>query len=248
MLEGMGAPIDVTFRHSTACSDPFLLAIAFDEGQLPGERELRHLSLRFYARRGERPLLGEIRLHWRATLTVSGGGLLLFAPRSARNRCLPRLSLYAHHLLHLLRQWKSGPASGMTMSFLERRGAMVSFIRPHPTVLVSAVDELGSNIFPMNIMGHSAPHDSGLHYATTDLQAGWSNALAASSSATCPCGTRRRPTRSRETIPKRPPSGTICRFLPSPRRCSISPSLSLPCGCVSWSWKKFTRSGATASL
>ena len=33
MLEGMAAPIDVTFRHSTACSDPFLLAIAFDEGQ-----------------------------------------------------------------------------------------------------------------------------------------------------------------------------------------------------------------------
>ena len=92
MLEGMGAPIDVTFRHSTACSDPFLLAIAFDQGQLPSEQELRRLSLRFYARRGERPLLGDIRLHWRETLTVSGGSVLLFAPRSARNRCLPRLS------------------------------------------------------------------------------------------------------------------------------------------------------------
>ena len=43
------------------------------------------------------------------------------------------------------------------MSFLERRGAMVSFIRPHPTVLVSAVDELGGNIFPMNIMGALGP-------------------------------------------------------------------------------------------
>jgi flavin reductase (DIM6/NTAB) family NADH-FMN oxidoreductase RutF len=157
MLEGMGAPIDVTFRHSTACSDPFLLAVAFDEGQLPSEQELPGLCLKFYARRGERPLLGDIRLQWRETITVSGGGLLLFAPRSARNRCLPRLSLYAHHSLHLLRQWKSGPASGMTMSFLERRGAMVSFIRPHPTVLVSAVDELGGNIFPMNIMGALGP-------------------------------------------------------------------------------------------
>ena len=38
MLEGMAAPIDVTFRHSTACSDPFLLAIAFDEGHLPNEQ------------------------------------------------------------------------------------------------------------------------------------------------------------------------------------------------------------------
>ena len=176
MLEGMAAPIDVTFRHSTACSDPFLLAIAFDEGQLPSEQDLRRLSLKFYARRRERPLLGDIRLDWRETLTVSGGSLMLFAPSSARNRCLPRLSCYAHHSLHLLRQWKSGPASGMTMSFLERRGAMVLFIRPHPTVLVSAIDELGGNIFPMNIMGHSAPHVSGLPYATTDSQAGWSNA------------------------------------------------------------------------
>jgi flavin reductase (DIM6/NTAB) family NADH-FMN oxidoreductase RutF len=157
MLEGMGAPIDVTFRHSTACSDPFLLAIAFDQGQLPNLQELRRLSLKFYERGGERQLLGDIRLHWKETVAVSGGGLFLFSPRSVRNHCLPRLSLCAHHSLHFLRQWKRRSASGMTMSFLERRGAMVSFIRPHPTVLVSVTDELGGNIFPMNIMGALGP-------------------------------------------------------------------------------------------
>lgn len=157
MLDGMGAPIDVTFRHSTACSDPFLLAIAFDEGQLPNSQELHRLSLKFYERGGERQLLGDIRLHWKETLAVSGGEVLLFAPRSVHNHCLPRLSLCAHHSLHLLRQWKRGSASGMTMSFLERRGAMVSFIRPHPTVLGSVTGELGGNIFPMNIMGALGP-------------------------------------------------------------------------------------------
>jgi flavin reductase (DIM6/NTAB) family NADH-FMN oxidoreductase RutF len=161
MLEGMGAPMDVTFRHSTACSDPFLLAIAFDEGQWPNAQELRRLSLKFYERGGERHLLGDIRLHWNETLTVRGGGLFLFAPRGVRNHCLPRLSLCAHHSLHLLRQWKRRSASGMTMSFLERRGAMVSFIRPHPTVLVSVTDDLGGNIFPMNIMGALGPNRFG---------------------------------------------------------------------------------------
>jgi flavin reductase (DIM6/NTAB) family NADH-FMN oxidoreductase RutF len=157
MLDGMGAPIDVTFRHSTACSEPFLLAIAFDEGQSPNAQELSRLSLKFYERSGQRHLLGEIGLHWKETVAVSGSELLLFAPRSVRNHCLPGLSLCAHHALHLLHQWKSGPTPGMRMSFLERRGAMVSFIRPHPTVLASVAGELGGNIFPMNIMGALGP-------------------------------------------------------------------------------------------
>jgi flavin reductase (DIM6/NTAB) family NADH-FMN oxidoreductase RutF len=39
------------------------------------------------------------------------------------------------------------------MSFLERRAAMVMFIRPHPVSLVSLAGETGGNIFPMNLMG-----------------------------------------------------------------------------------------------
>ena len=39
------------------------------------------------------------------------------------------------------------------MSFLERRAAIVTFIRPHPVSLVSVADKHGGNIFPMNIMG-----------------------------------------------------------------------------------------------
>jgi flavin reductase (DIM6/NTAB) family NADH-FMN oxidoreductase RutF len=156
MLEGLGAPIDVTFRHSTACSDPFLLAIALDQEQLPNSQQLRRLSLKFYERENGH-LLGDIGLRWRETIAVSGAGLLLCAPRSVRNYCLPGLTLWAHHSRHLLHQWKRRSASGMTMSFLERRAAMVSFIRPHPTVLGSVTGKLGGNIFPMNIMGALGP-------------------------------------------------------------------------------------------
>ena len=57
---------------------------------------------------------------------------------------------------------------------------MVSFIRPHPTVLVSVTGKLGGNIFPMNIMGALGPNVSGLHCATTGSPASWSNAPGAS--------------------------------------------------------------------
>lgn len=157
MLEGMGEPIDVTFRHSTACSDPFLIAVALDEGQTPSPEQLRRLSLKFYERDGEHHLLGVIGLRLRETVSISGGKLLFCAPRSVSNYCLRRLSLGAQYSLHLFKQWswqwRSRSATGMKMSFLERRAAMVSFIRPHPTVLVSIAGEFGGNIFPMNIMG-----------------------------------------------------------------------------------------------
>ena len=39
------------------------------------------------------------------------------------------------------------------MSFLDQRAMFVSFIRPHPISLVSIEDEVGGNIFPMNLMG-----------------------------------------------------------------------------------------------
>jgi flavin reductase (DIM6/NTAB) family NADH-FMN oxidoreductase RutF len=157
LLHGMGEAIDVTFRHSTACSAPFLLALAFDEGRSPTPQELRGLSLKFFEREGKGQLLGSIGLQWQEQVSVTGGELHLFSPHSVSNYCLPTLSLWAHYSMHLLRQWKSRAASGMTMSFVERRAAMVSFIRPHPSVLVSVRGELGINIFPMNIMGALGP-------------------------------------------------------------------------------------------
>jgi flavin reductase (DIM6/NTAB) family NADH-FMN oxidoreductase RutF len=157
MLLGMGEPIDVTFRHSTACSAPFLFAIEFDEGRSPTMQELSRLSLNFFEREGKRDLLGSIRLRWREKVSVARGELHLFAPHSVSNHCLSRLSLWAHYSMHLRGQWKSRSTSRMTMSFLERRAAMVSFIRPHPTVLVSVSSALGINMFPMNIMGSLSP-------------------------------------------------------------------------------------------
>jgi flavin reductase (DIM6/NTAB) family NADH-FMN oxidoreductase RutF len=152
-LHGMGIALDVTHRHSTACSDPFTICIAFEEGQRPNDKDLRHLSLKFCERDGQKRVLGEIGLKLTTTISMGGSELLLFEARSSANYCLPSMLLCAHYLLHAYSQWRRVDNSDIKMSFLERRAAMVTFIRPHPVSLVSLVDEYGGNIFPMNIMG-----------------------------------------------------------------------------------------------
>jgi flavin reductase (DIM6/NTAB) family NADH-FMN oxidoreductase RutF len=153
-LHGMDQPIDVTYRQSTACSSPFRICVAFPPERVPTPTQLNRLRLKFSEREGLARLLGEIGLKWTQTLSLGELTLCVFAARSATNYCLPKRTLYPYYLRHLYRTWTNASASShMPMSFLERRAAMVSFIRPHPTVLGSTMDDLGSNLFPMNIMG-----------------------------------------------------------------------------------------------
>ena len=152
-LHGLGAPIDVTSRHSTACSEPFRVCIAFREDEILSEEALARMSLRFCERQGRRRTLGEIALHPKETIAVPGLQIRLFAARSAANYCLPAARLSAHYLLQAYSLRHKPNTSGMTMSFLERRAAMVTFIRPHPVFLGSVVVGDGGNIFPMNLVG-----------------------------------------------------------------------------------------------
>ncbi len=152
-LHGMGPPLDVTLRHSMACAAPFTICIAFDEGQKPSEKDLSCLTLKFCERNGQKRVLGEIDLKLTAIILEVGLALILFEARSSTNYCLPKMRLWAHYLLHAYSQRRKVDTSGMKMSFIERRAAMVMFIRPHPVSLVSVVDDEGGNIFPMNIMG-----------------------------------------------------------------------------------------------
>jgi flavin reductase (DIM6/NTAB) family NADH-FMN oxidoreductase RutF len=152
-LYGMGRPLDVTFRHSMACAAPFTLCVAFDEGQNISEKDFGNLSLRFCERDGQKRMLGEISLKLTATIPMAGMAFVLFEARSSTNYCLPKIRLCSHYLLHSYQQRRKVDTSGMKMSFLERRAAMVMFIRPHPVSLVSLADDAGGNIFPMNIAG-----------------------------------------------------------------------------------------------
>lgn len=152
-LHGMGIPLDVTCRHSMACAAPFTICIAFGEDEVISEKDLRLLSLKFCGRDERQRVLGEIGLKLTTIISAVGMKLILFEARSSTNYCLPTARLWAHYLFHAYSQRRKTDTSGMKMSFLERRAAMVMFIRPHPVSLVSLVGEGGGNIFPMNIMG-----------------------------------------------------------------------------------------------
>jgi flavin reductase (DIM6/NTAB) family NADH-FMN oxidoreductase RutF len=151
-LHGMGSPLDVTGRHSMACAAPFTICIAFDEGQGPSENNRKRLTLKFCERDGQNRVLGEIGLKLTAIIVEAGLALTFFEARSTTNYCLPKIRLWTHYLFHAYSQLRKPDTSDVKMSFLERRAAMVMFIRPHPVSLVSLTGEAGGNIFPMNLM------------------------------------------------------------------------------------------------
>jgi flavin reductase (DIM6/NTAB) family NADH-FMN oxidoreductase RutF len=151
-LHGMGAPRDVTSFYSTACCAPFVLCIAFEKGKEPSEKQLKRLSLEFCERTGQKRVLGKIGLKPAKAVTSTAGGLFFFEVRSSANYCLPSMRLGAHYLRESYSLWRNVNSSGIEMSLLERRAAIVTFIRPHPISLVSVLDSHGGNIFTMNIM------------------------------------------------------------------------------------------------
>jgi hypothetical protein len=152
-LDGAGAPIDVTHRHSMVCAAPLTICVGFDAGQRPSANELTQMKIRLCRRDGPKQILGEVGLRPRATVYRDEADFVLFEPRSAKNFCLSKTRLWIHYLLHADRQRRRDNTNGIRMTFLERRATMVMFIRPHPIVLAS-IGSIGvGNIFPMNLFG-----------------------------------------------------------------------------------------------
>jgi hypothetical protein len=152
-LHGADRPIDVTRCYSMACAAPLTLCIALRRENKEYEQLSRRPSLRFSESSGNNKILGEIFIELVEVELVDDLSLLIFEVRGSKNYCLPVVRQWMHYSLHAFfrRRQKSDP--GIMMSFLEKRSAMVMFIRPHPTVLGSVIDDAGGNVFPMNIMG-----------------------------------------------------------------------------------------------
>ncbi|QNI34041.1 hypothetical protein H7849_09120 [Alloacidobacterium dinghuense] len=151
-LHGLGDPIDVTRRITTACCAPLTIGVSLDEGQRLG-RSRFHALLLFCERTQERRVLGEIRLASKTILPLDGSELILFNVLGSSNYCLPKPRLWAHFVSQAYSNWRNLQSFDVKMTALELRAAIVTFIRPHPLGLVSIVTEAGGNIFPMNLMG-----------------------------------------------------------------------------------------------
>jgi flavin reductase (DIM6/NTAB) family NADH-FMN oxidoreductase RutF len=152
-LHGMGAPLDVTRRYTTACCAPLAIGISLDKGQRLSGKRRDKVSLTFCEKEGQKRLLGEIRLALTTIIPLEGSELTLFRVLGSTNYCLPRMRLWAHYLVQAYSHWRKVRTFDVKMTLLDQRAAMVTFIRPHPLALVSLIGETNGNIFPMNLMG-----------------------------------------------------------------------------------------------
>jgi hypothetical protein len=152
-LRGAAIPLDVTRRFTTACCAPLMICVGLDRNELAGVKLDRRMCLEFRERAGRKRVLGKIRLHRGRILTIGETKFVLFHVRGSVNYCLPRLRLWAHYTEQAYKQWRYVKNPDVKMTQVEQRAAMVTFIRPHPLVLVSLEGESGGNIFPMNLMG-----------------------------------------------------------------------------------------------
>ncbi len=67
-LHGRNIPCDVTFRHSIACTSPFMFCIGFDPEDRSQLLEGSVATLRFEENSGRRNLLGEIEIKLKTIL------------------------------------------------------------------------------------------------------------------------------------------------------------------------------------
>jgi flavin reductase (DIM6/NTAB) family NADH-FMN oxidoreductase RutF len=149
----VGAPLDVTNRHITACCAPLVIGVSMGRGQYTSRKNAAEISLRFHERGGHKRLLGVIRLEPKTTISLDKSELILFNVLGSSNYCLPRLRLWAHYLPQAYLNWRKLHSFDVKMTSLEIRASQVAFIRPHPLMLGSIAGEWGGNIFPMNLLG-----------------------------------------------------------------------------------------------
>lgn len=154
-LHGMGIPIDVTNHHALACAVPLIICVAFKNGTLLAERNLRGLSLRFCEKDGDRQLLGRIGLQYSGISILTNGPVLyFFRVSNARSYCLPIFHLWMSYFLLAYKNWRTPLAPNtMAISFLGMRAMDILFSCPRPIALGSVEQGNFGNMFPMNVMG-----------------------------------------------------------------------------------------------
>ncbi len=112
----------------------------------------QRLALRFQARGAEPILLGEIKLRFHSALAMGERQLCLFRVAGYRNDCVSPLRLWAHHL-HYARGYRPDKNPDVPITLMEARTMIVFFLCPRPVNVVTVMEGVGGNMFPMNLMG-----------------------------------------------------------------------------------------------
>ncbi|HEV2280666.1 MAG TPA: hypothetical protein VGS02_20985 [Acidobacteriaceae bacterium] len=152
-LVGLGAPRDVTQRHSVACAVPFTFCIGFESSARDELTPDKDLALEFCERRNQGRVLGRIKLRFSTAVTMKDYCLGLFEAVECHNFCISRYYLRAHQVFNTIKRWRDTRPDKERVPALDSRCNAVTFICPRPVVLVCVADGKGGNLFPMNLLG-----------------------------------------------------------------------------------------------
>lgn len=152
-LEGFGASLDVTFRHTVACCAPFLVGVFLNNSYRAAVLKSRKVVLKFSESRPPSRLLGELHLKPAKSIPLGESQVMLFRLLGSRNYCLSATRQWAHYLPSAFSNWRNLQSFDVKMTASEMRASYVGFIRPHPIALGSIQGDAGGNMFPMNLMG-----------------------------------------------------------------------------------------------
>jgi flavin reductase (DIM6/NTAB) family NADH-FMN oxidoreductase RutF len=155
-LRGLGSPLDVTECNVIAAARPFTIGVGFEHMPDTDAIQRATLFLDFSDRSGDPSVLGEIQLSCTEAIRIGDGALCLFRSAHSINRCLPKSVVWRRYLDFARQQRRvaKGPSPPETKMIIREFFALSTFyICPRPVVLVSVVDGLASNLFPMDLIG-----------------------------------------------------------------------------------------------
>src|SRR5207247_3774103 len=157
LLDGLGAPLDVTGNNVAVSLRPFLIGIAFADAQ--AEDTLQHASplLSFRERRAGEPVIGTIRLRFWTAVSLGTWRLCVFETRGHTNRCLSPARLRLHYLYQRWSNFRNRSPYNFTVAPHDLRSLFVFYTCPRPVALISVQSGSASNIFPMDLIGPTPP-------------------------------------------------------------------------------------------
>ncbi len=156
LLEGFGAPIDVTSNNVIVDLHPFCYAISLEGDD--SNADLARARPALVVREPKPPYgtLGRIRLRFRETMDLPLHRIVLFETAGCANRCLQPLRLRMTYLYERIRLLLDRNPHNEKMKPSEQFSNWVAYFLPRPVHLISFEHEGHGNIFPMDLIGTTA--------------------------------------------------------------------------------------------
>lgn len=155
-LHGLGEPLDVTENCVVAGLRPFTLAISFGDRYPAEALEQNSLSLVIQESPPSDRVMGGIELAFSHIVEVAGQRLHFYQTVKHHNYCLSPIKLRLHYLYRERERKQHPNPYNFVMTPEDLLCHYVFYICPRPVVLVTAVYEQSSNIFPMDLLGPTA--------------------------------------------------------------------------------------------